>query len=54
MNVGTEGVGVELEEGVGVWANAGLAVIRLDTAKIRIRGNEKLLMTLPILIFGKG
>ena len=47
MNSGTEGVGID-GVGVGVWANAGLAIIRLDTAKRTMRSNEKLLLTLLI------
>lgn len=53
VNSGTEGVdnGIGVGVGVGVCANAGLAIIKLlDTAKIRIRTNEKLLLIHSLLI----
>jgi hypothetical protein len=50
VNCGTEGVAIV--EGVDVCANAGLAIIKIDTAKITLRINAKLLLILPILTLG--
>jgi hypothetical protein len=64
VRIGGVGVAFELgledgrggDVGVAVWANtsSGFSVIRIDTTKIRITNNEKLLLLLPILSLRDG
>lgn len=46
-NSGTDGLGID-------WAFAGLTNIRLETAKITTRTNEKPLLKLPMLTIRNG
>jgi hypothetical protein len=53
VNSGIAGLGIGVGEGVGDYANAGLSIVKLETAKTRIRNIGEILLKLSTVNNGE-